>query len=479
MSDFAPSHEPDDAPPLDDGIPRGRFRRASSLAGVTARAAGEAVAAGWRGSADPELHARTAERYAELLGHSKGALMKAGQLLSFLAATPMASAESQSIYQTALARLSSDAPPMAPALARAVLERELGRPAEQVFAELDQRPLAAASIGQVHAGRLRDGRAVAVKIQYPGAADAICSDLKNFELLATFLSLAFGLLSRLSFDVRSAAREMSLRITEELDYRLEMANQAEFADCYRGHPFIHVPDVVEELCTARVLTQELASGRDWGEALQSPQELRNLWGEAIYRFAYGSFADFGLIHADPHPGNYLFHDDGSVSFLDYGCVKRFSRAQVEACRATFRAAYVDEDPLATWEAGVEAELWRASDPITPAEVFVLWRGLRGYLFEEQPLTITAAHVDRCATHCSPDGPSANVVRNISGSTEYAVMPRVEWGVLSLLAQLSARSDWRAVGGDCLRLGEEDLPLTALGGRHKAFCDERRAASGAR
>ena len=150
--------------------------------------------AGRRGQ-PTEFHVRTAERYAELLGRSKGALMKAGQMLSFASAGPAVPAEFQSIYQAALARLRDDAPPMAPELARAVLERELGRPAESAFAEFDWEPLAAASVGQVHAARLHDGRAVAVKIQYPGVADAICADLKNTELLATFLSLVVGGLS--------------------------------------------------------------------------------------------------------------------------------------------------------------------------------------------------------------------------------------------------------------------------------------------
>ena len=130
---------------------------------------------------------------------------------------------------------------------------------------------------------MHDGRAVAVKIQYPGVADAIYADLKNTELLATFLSLTVGGMSprRLSFDLRGAAHEMGERIIEELDYRLEAANQAEFAEYYRGHPFIHIPDVIGELCTGRVLTQELVQGLSWSDALVAGQELRDQWAEAI------------------------------------------------------------------------------------------------------------------------------------------------------------------------------------------------------
>ena len=122
--------------------------------------------------------------------------MKAGQMLSCVSASPAVPAEFQSIYQTTLGRLRDDAPPMAPELARTVLEQELGWRAECAFAEFDWEPLAAASIGQVHAARLHDGREVAVKIQYPGVADAIRADLKNAQLLATFLSLLAGLYTR-------------------------------------------------------------------------------------------------------------------------------------------------------------------------------------------------------------------------------------------------------------------------------------------
>lgn len=275
-----------------DGISRGRLRRTAPLAALSARTAGGAVAVGLRGKLtgtdSEQFHVRTAERYAELLGHSKGALMKAGQALSFISVAPAVPVEYQPIYRAALARLRNDAPPMAPSLARAVLERELGNRTEKVFAQFDWKPLAAASIGQVHAAKLHDGRDVAVKIQYPGVAEAIGADLKNNELLVTFFGLMLGLSPRkVSFDLRGAAREIGVRITEELDYRLEAANQADFADIYRGHPFIHVPEIVGELCSDRVLTQELVQGKSWSEALACEQELRDSWGR---RFSASSTA---------------------------------------------------------------------------------------------------------------------------------------------------------------------------------------------
>jgi predicted unusual protein kinase regulating ubiquinone biosynthesis (AarF/ABC1/UbiB family) len=174
-----------DATKPDDGIAQGRLARAAPLVGLATRTAGGAVVAELRGRLTggdaTEFHVRTAERYAELLGRSKGALMKAGQMLSFVSAAPAVPTEFQPIYQAALTQLCDHAPPMAPELARVALEDDLGRRTESAFADFDWTPLAAASIGQVHAARLHDGRAVAVKIQYPGVADAIRADLKNSE----------------------------------------------------------------------------------------------------------------------------------------------------------------------------------------------------------------------------------------------------------------------------------------------------------
>jgi len=469
---------PSDALSISDGIGRGRLRRTAPLAALSARTAGEAVVVGLRGKltgADStEFHVRTAESYAELLGHSKGALMKAGQMLSFVSASPAVPAEFQPIYQEALARLRDDAPPMAPELARVVLEHELGRRTECAFAEFDWTPLAAASIGQVHAARLHDGREIAVKIQYPGAADAIRADLKNAQLLVTFMTLLGGLYTRrLNADVRVAARDMSARIAEELDYRLEAANQAEFAEYYRGHPFIHVPEVVGELCTGRVLTQELRLGRSWSEALGAEQELRDQWAEAIWRFVYGSYDRFGMINADPHPGNYVFHDDGSVSFLDFGCVQHFRRDQADMGVTILREC-LRGDVLGTWRASVEIGYWRSSDPVSPEEVFAWWHEPFRYLWDEQPFTITPEHAASWIEHrFSPTGPSANALRYITMQSDCLPWTRIEMALASVIAHLRAGAHWGAIAAEGL---ENAAPLTEMGKLDHAFFAERQVAS---
>jgi len=462
-----------------DGISRGRLRRTAPLAALSARTAGEAVVVGLRskltGADSTEFHVRTAERYAELLGRSKGALMKAGQMLSFVSASPAVPAELQSIYQAALTRLRDGAPPMAPELARAVLERELGRPIKSAFAEFDWEPLAAASVGQVHAARLHDGRAVAVKIQYPGVADAICADLKNAELLAVFLSLTIGGLSprKMSLDLRGTASEISVRIAEELDYRLEAANQAEFAEHYRGHPFIHVPEVIGELCTDRVLTQELVRGLSWSDALTARQGLRDQWAEAIHRFVWGSYKRLNMFNADPHPGNYVMHEDGSVSFLDFGSVKRLRRDQVQMIDAIFRECRRN-DVLGTWRASVEAGVWRSSDPVTPEEVFAYNRADNAMLWAEEPFVLTPDDVAKgIERRFSPTGPSGNALRHSTMPPEFTFMIRMEIGLASVIAQLHPCNHWGSISAERL---ENAAPLTAMGKRERAFFQERQVAS---
>jgi predicted unusual protein kinase regulating ubiquinone biosynthesis (AarF/ABC1/UbiB family) len=452
------------------------MRRLAPLAGLTARTVGEAAAMALRGELGEEgaaeFHVRAAERYAELFGRSKGALMKAGQMLSFAAIRFAVPPEIQSVYQTAFDRLRSEAPPMSPQLARAVFAAELGERAEKAFCEFDWRPFAAASIGQVHEARLCDGRAVAVKIQYPGVAEAIRADLKNAELLATFLTLAIGALfprgQRLG--LRDAAREIAAHVEAELDYRLEAGNQSAFADYYRGHPFIHVPDVIDELCTDRVLTQELVRGWSWNEALGAEQGQRDRWAEAIHRFLYGSLYRLQLLQADPHPGNFLFHEDGRVSCLDFGNVKRFRREHAEMLLAIFRAC-LRNDVLGTWRASVEAGMWRSSDPVTPEEVFAYWREDNALTWGvSQRFVASPSYVARgIARRYSPTGPSGNALRHCTLPPELALMARIEVGLTSLIGRLRAGNDW---GSFVAEYCEDAAPVTEMGKRERAFLERR-------
>ena len=266
---IVPSSATSAVPVTGDGIPRGRIRRTIPLAGLAARAAGDRIVAGLREKtgdtgAVARFHERNAERYSELLDHSKGVLMKVGQILSMFDTNVLGSGFMP--YHATLARLQADAPPMDPDLAKQTLHADLGRSTDTVFAWFSDEPMAAASIGQVHRAVMHDGREVAVKIQYPGAAEAIRADLANHEMVTKFLGFVSSASGATMPDLRPATREIVARIAEEIDYRHEAANITAFSELYRGHPFILIPDVVAEASGDRVLTMTYLDGLDWAAA---------------------------------------------------------------------------------------------------------------------------------------------------------------------------------------------------------------------
>jgi predicted unusual protein kinase regulating ubiquinone biosynthesis (AarF/ABC1/UbiB family) len=324
------------------------------LAGFTARAAGGRLVAGLReksghDGAVERFHERTAERYTELLGHSKGVLMKAGQLLSMIDASAWGTGEFAP-YQKALARLQADAPPMHPLLVREVLDKELGS-GVGCFAKFDEEAMAAASVGQVHRAVLRDGREVVVKIQYPGVAEAIRSDLANTELVATFIKFV-NAASGIKVDIHALAHEAAARIREEVDYRHEAATITKFSDLYRDHPFIRIPQLIPEASSDQVLTMTYLDGMDYAAAQQAEQDLRNSWAEVIARFING---------------NYLFNPDGTVGFLDFGCATVFPEKQRRLWVMLMRAA-TDGHTDAYRDLMIELGFITADSTLTPDEL---------------------------------------------------------------------------------------------------------------
>jgi predicted unusual protein kinase regulating ubiquinone biosynthesis (AarF/ABC1/UbiB family) len=454
----------------------GRVARTAPLVGLAGRTAGETVVASLRLRARDRAegraaaHARAAERYAERLGRSKGVLMKAGQLLSFVSFGPMVGEEYQSVYQAALTRLQDDAPPMPPELAERTIEAELGAPPGELFAEFTPTPLAAASIGQVHAARLRDGRRVAVKVQYPGVEEAIRADLANTELLATFFRLARGMMPRpVQLDVRGMAREVAERIGEEIDYRTEAAHQREFADYYRGHPFIRIPEVVPELSTRRVLTTELADGLRFADALKEDQRLKDLWGETVFRFSVGGLRTLRLFNGDPHPGNYLFHRDGTVTFLDFGCVRRFTAEQMDMIVASVRAAVAGDAEALTAAFRASGFLNGAEVP-EPAELLAYMRESLRASVAPQPFTFTREYAARVVeAEYAVNGEFREVIRKMTPPPHFLFLSRIDLGVTAILGELNATGPWEAIRQEWDEAGP---PATPYGEQDRAF---RRAA----
>lgn len=455
----------------EDGIRRGRLARGLPLAGLAVRQ-GIGRVAGKLTRDEQKQHdrfTREAERYVAVLGDMKGVAMKVGQLLSFLDAGAIPE-QHRAAYQQIIGALQADAPPMPFDTVRLLIERELKRPVEEAFAWISERPMAAASIGQVHAAHLPDGRAVVVKVQYPGVADAIRADLQNTELLASFASMGAKLSPiRVTADPTAIVEEVTERITEELDYRIEAANQTEFHSHYESHPFIRIPEVVSELSTERVLVMDHHDGLRWTAALDQPQDLKDTWGEVIHRFVFGSLYDFGEFNADPHPGNYLFHDDGGVTFLDFGCVKRFSPHQVAAMRRISAAVFEDDDADALFESFVDLGCIPRKTKLQPQRVFDWWAPIWDPGQGTEPFTFTpefAAWV--MGRNFDAFGEWRDIARGMGigrESKDWTFLTRIQLGLYSVLGALRASRDWRAIH-DELRKG--DPPQTDLGRQHQAW-----------
>ena len=459
----------------DDNIRRGRLARGLPLAGLAVRQGLGRVAGKLTRDEQKQLDrfTREAERYVAVLGDMKGVAMKIGQLVSFLDAGAIPD-QYRAAYQQIVGALQADAPPMPFETVRVVVERELERPLEDVFTWIGERPMAAASIGQVHAAHLHDDREIVVKVQYPGVADAIRADLQNTELIASLARFGTKLSPiRVTFDPTALAEEITERVTEELDYRIEAANQAEFASHYAGHPFIRIPEVIPELSTERILVMDQHDGLRWTAALEQPQELKDTWGEVINRFVYGSLYDFGAFNADPHPGNYLFHDDGGVTFLDFGCVKRFRPDQITALRVMSKAVFDDEDPETLFACFQDLGFIPRKTKLQPQRVFDWWAPIWGAATEDQPFTFTPEFAAWVIEHnFDAFGEWGDVVRGMGiakDSKDWTFLTRIQVGLYSVLGALRATGDWRVVHDELLNGAP---PQTDLGRQHTAWKSTR-------
>jgi hypothetical protein len=263
-------------------------------------------------------------------------------------------------------------------------------------------------------------------------------------------------------------------MTDELDYRLEAACQTEFADRYRDHPFIHIPEVVPDLSTERVLVMDEADGLRWSAALAQPQELKDTWGEVINRFVYGSLYDAGIFNGDPHPGNYLFHEDGSVTFLDFGSVKRFDHGQMALMREMVEAVFVDDgDPDEFLRIVQDFQLVPRDTKLTAERLLEWYRPMWEPAWGEQPFTYTPEFSAFVAQrNFDPLGDYGDVIRGFGigeGAKDYVLLNRIQLGLLSVLASLRATGDWRAAQDEIV-FGAP--PRTELGRRHAAWAAGR-------
>jgi predicted unusual protein kinase regulating ubiquinone biosynthesis (AarF/ABC1/UbiB family) len=421
-------------------IPKRAVTRGARLATLPLGVAGRgALGLGKRMGGKPaeavaaELQARTAEQVFQVLGQLKGGAMKFGQAMSvFEAALPE---EVAAPYRAALTKLQEAAPPLPVAAVHNVLAQQLGEDWRDQFASFDDKPAAAASIGQVHKAVWADGRVVAVKIQYPGAGKALLSDLRQLSRLArVFAAFSPGL------DIKPLLKELQDRVAEELDYRLEAESQEQFAVAYDDDPDICVPHVIAR--ADRVLVTEWIDGVALSAIIRegTPQD-RDRASELLAHFLFSGPVLAGLLHADPHPGNFRLLPDGRLGVIDFGAVNRLPDGAPEPIGRLARLALehrADEVLEALRaegfvKAGMTVDAGAVLDYLLPLLEPIADERFR---FSREWLRREAMRLG------DPRSPAAQLGRQLNLPPAYLLIHRVTIGTIGVLCQLGGEAPFR-------------------------------------
>jgi predicted unusual protein kinase regulating ubiquinone biosynthesis (AarF/ABC1/UbiB family) len=451
-----------------DRIPTSRISRTARVtglaAGQAARQLGTATANLTRGEEGKQQalerrHVEAAQQIVSALGTMKGAAMKLGQVMSFLD-VGLVPEEYREEFQRKLGELRDAAPKVRFSDMRKVVESELGEKIGDAFAEFDETPIAAASIGQVYRARLHDGREVAVKVQYPGVAQAVRADMQNLGMILRLLKrIAPGL------DVKATAEEVRSRIGDELDYELEAQNQRSMARIFRGHPFIVVPDVVTSLTREKVIVSEFVSGLGFDAIKQLDQPTRNRVGETVFRFYFGCMYRHHQFSGDPHPGNFLLMDDGRVAFLDFGLFKVMPSTLLEIELACQRAGHEgDGDELKRiW---TETGFLKHPENFRPDKLLAQFRDATWwYVLDEhielEPEIATQVMIDMS----DPRSQHFGQMRHETLPADHLFGRRVEMLTLAVLSQLRTHANFHRIAREWI-YGDE--PVTELGREEAAF-----------
>jgi predicted unusual protein kinase regulating ubiquinone biosynthesis (AarF/ABC1/UbiB family) len=458
-------------------IPTSRIGRTAKfgglVAGQSARWVGTQTANRFRTDeqADEKLGERAMETANEIvaqLGQMKGAAMKIGQVLSTIDFELVPEGERDAFKQK-LAQLRDDAPKVGFPKMRKVLESDLGGRMGSVFAEFDETPIAAASIGQVYRATTHDGREVAVKVQYPGVAEAVETDLRNANLL-------FPLVKRLApgLDVKAIAGELKERIGEELDYEIEAQHQRQVARAFRGHPFVTVPAIDTAMSTRRVLVSEYVAGVGFQDVAARGDGERDRYGEILYRFYFGLLNREYLACGDPHPGNVIFTPDQKVCFLDFGLMRKVPQAYLAGERIIGQALLDGNAAEVHRQLGLLGYL---PDP-SAFDVDAVYEQLTdsgSWYLTPGFLRITPDVVRRVMeVSGSPRSPYFEAMRRQTVPPEALLIRRMETLLFAVLGELRAGADWNALMRESL-LGLED-PVTDLGREEAEWLGGRRPST---
>jgi predicted unusual protein kinase regulating ubiquinone biosynthesis (AarF/ABC1/UbiB family) len=428
----------------DDGpvMPKGSVARTARLASLPLGAAGRATLGfGQRLSGRPadavtaELQQRTAEQLFAVLGQLKGGAMKLGQTLSvFEAAVPE---EVAGPYREALVKLQEEAPPMAVRTVHAVLAQQLGGKWRERFRDFDDAPAAAASIGQVHRATWRDGRDVAVKIQYPGAATALMSDLNQLARFARLFAALFP-----GMDVKPLIAELKARVVEELDYGLEADAQRTFAAAYAGDAQIVVPRVVAS--APKVIVSEWLDGTPLSKIIASgTTEQRDRAGHLLAVLHFSGPQRAGLLHADPHPGNFRLLDDGRLGVIDFGATARLPDGHPEPIGRLLRWALAGKADEVLTDLRTEGFV-RPSMEVDAQAVHAFLRPMLEPLVDRHFHFTRAWMQEQAARIADPRSDASRLGRQLNLPPAYLLIHRVTIGSIGVLCQLDAAGDFRSV-----------------------------------
>jgi predicted unusual protein kinase regulating ubiquinone biosynthesis (AarF/ABC1/UbiB family) len=447
---------------LKTSLPSGRARRAVKVGGLVGGQAARAYATKaanlarseqGRKAANANRRMESAERIVDVLGEMKGGAMKLGQLASFMDVSGLPP-DAREGFQAKLATLRDSAPQVPFKEMQKVIEQDLDDRLSNVFSEFDQDAVAAASVGQVYRARLRDGREVAVKVQYPRVAAAVRADLQNLGLiLRAMRRFAPGL------DAKAVASEVRERTLEELDYEHEAQAQRTFARRWRGHPFIVVPDVMTELSRERVLVSEWIDGIGFEEVMKLDQQERDRFGEIVFRFFFGSLYGFGQFSGDPQPGNYLLLADGRVSFIDFGMTKHVGRDRVQAELGILRAG-LDSDATAVHDGLANLGFFDPSDPrFDPERLLGQVCALNGWYASDEDFTITPEYISTVMIDAGdPRSRYWDMMKNETVPQDSLFANRMQGMTLSVLARLGATANWHRIMSEWLYGSPPASPL---------------------
>jgi predicted unusual protein kinase regulating ubiquinone biosynthesis (AarF/ABC1/UbiB family) len=451
-------------------IPKGRVRRAAKVGalaggetvrGYATKAANLTRSEDGRRAAAERRQLETAERIFEVLGTMKGAAMKVGQVASFID-TGAFPPEFQERIQRKLAELRDAAPRVSFPEMRKVIESDMDESLDTLFEDFEPEAVAAASIGQVYRARLReDGRPVAVKVQYPGVAQAVRADLQNLGLIMRAAKrIAPGM------DSKAMSAEIRERLTDELDYEHEAQSHRAFARAWRDHPFVHVPPVVTELCTERVLVSEWVDGTGFEQVRELDRATRDRFGEIVFRFFFGSLYRNGHFSGDPHPGNYLLMEDGRVAFLDFGMTKRVPREHLDAEIRCIRAG-MEEDAEGVHRELAAMGFFDPDDPeLPPDAVLAHFRDVTHWYIDDGERTLDKRYAAQVLVDFGdPRSEHWAIMRRETVPPQAMLARRMEALTLGVLGQLEATANWHRIAREWL-FG--DPPSTPLGEQEEPF-----------